>query len=483
MGRTSRIAGWSPLVGVAAVLLATLTPGAAWSAPEEKVVICHRTNSETNPYNQIAVAESSIISGHGDHVGPIFELGADEWGDIIPPVPDLPNGRNWPEGSSVLDNGCEMQPDVGPLPTATIGDAQCTGTTSSVEVTVSNDPDATQPAFFAILVDGAVVQQVGPVPPGESETVVLEGGVASPLQEDETFAIEVRSEGEIVAAHVVTVDCRGPDPDVDLEAQVVCDGETPVGSATITNNGQAPVAVAATADGAPLVGPVTVAADATETVAVDLSEFEDQTIDVVITVDGSEVATYTVTPDCIAPQPQPRVGVSGSVCPPPLATVTLANDGDADSTVVYGVRVDGELVQESAPIYGGDETTIVADLTAYEDQTVTVALVANGEVLGQRVLQHRLRAAARRRHFSRRRREHAGADRRPGRCAAGSGPAPAGPGAGRGGRPRAARGPASVQAGSLSGSTLTCPAGSTMRWRTSPRLCEIRSRPTSADGT
>jgi len=93
-----------------------------------------------------------------------------------------------------------------------------------------------------------------------------------------------------------------------------------------------------------------------------------------------------VTPDCVPPVPEPRVSVSGSVCPPPLATVTLANDGDPASTVVYGVRVDGELVQESAPIYGGGETTIVADLSAYEDQTVTVALVANGRVLGRRTL-------------------------------------------------------------------------------------------------
>ena len=177
MGTTSRAsaARWAPLVVVAAVLLAALTPGVAWSAPEEKVVICHRTNSPTNPYNQIAVAESSVVSAHGDHVGPIFEPGADEWGDIIPPVPGLPLGRNWPEGQAVLDNGCEMQPDVGPLPTATIGDAQCTGRVASVEVIVSNDPDATQPAFFAILIEGDVVEEVGPVPPGESETVVLDG--------------------------------------------------------------------------------------------------------------------------------------------------------------------------------------------------------------------------------------------------------------------------------------------------------------------
>jgi len=45
-------------------------------------------------YAHPAVAESAVISGDGDHVGPIFEAGADEWGDIIQPVPGLPLGRN-----------------------------------------------------------------------------------------------------------------------------------------------------------------------------------------------------------------------------------------------------------------------------------------------------------------------------------------------------------------------------------------------------
>ena len=43
-------------------------------------------------------------------------------------------------------------------------------------------------------------------------------------------------------------------------------------------------------------------------------------------------------------------------------------------------------MQRSAPIYGGDVTTIVADLSAYEDQTVDVELSANGEVLGSRTV-------------------------------------------------------------------------------------------------
>ena len=116
----------------------------------------------------------------------------------------------------------------------------------------------------------------------------------------------------------------------------------------------------------------------------DLSPYEDQTVTVDILVDGTVVATFEVTPDCVAPQASPRVSVAGQVCPPPSATVTLANDGDPASTVVYVIRVNGRVVQESAPIYGGDETTIVGDLSRFEDQRVTVSISANGELLGRR---------------------------------------------------------------------------------------------------
>ena len=86
---------------------------------DNKVAICHRTNSETNPYNNIVVAKSAAINGHAGHTGPIFGPDVEDWGDIIPPiVPGLPDGLNWPEGRAILDNGCEMEPDPGPMPEA-----------------------------------------------------------------------------------------------------------------------------------------------------------------------------------------------------------------------------------------------------------------------------------------------------------------------------------------------------------------------------
>jgi hypothetical protein len=362
-------------------------------APAEKVTICHRTRSRTNPYNQLAVAAAGAVSGHANHTGPIFAPDVDDWGDIIPPTqPDLPNGLNWPAGREILKDGCEMAPDPGPDPAATIGDVVCVGTDPTVEITVTNGADATAPATFAIFVAGAPVPPVvGPVPPGETETVTVTlsgtGGGGLAARENQGTTIEVRSDGEVIASRVVTPDCAPGPPPLAIAAQLTCVGATAQGTATVTNNGPGPVQVSATVDGVPAGSVVVVGPGATETGTVDLSQYEDRTITVNLVVDGVVVATYTATPDCVPPQANPSVRVAGQECPPPSATVTLGNTGDPDSQVVFVIRIDGQVVQTSAPLYGGDTTTIVGDLARFEDQTVTVELRANGEVLGSRTIE------------------------------------------------------------------------------------------------
>ncbi|WP_432477299.1 hypothetical protein [Nocardioides sp. GXQ0305] len=379
------VAGATPEAAVEAAAAAAPQAARRVRAPQPKVTICHRTNSRTNPYNQIVVSEESAIEGHSSHTGPIFSPDVDDWGDIIPPIrPGLPRGLNWPEGSSVLNDGCEVQPDVGPLPDASISDVTCDAGSASVTVTVRDGQAATAPANFTILVDGTPVQTVEAVPPGGSEEVVLSGDLAT--LEDQTFTIEVRSGGEVIATRVVTVDCEPPPPAVEIGARLACAGTTAQGTVEVTNNGQDPVELTAQVDGVPVGAPLTVGPGATETGTIDLSPYEDQTVVVTLLVDGAVVAAYTVTPDCVAPQVLPRVAVDGVVCPPPSTTVTLANDGDADSRIVFSILIDGKVVQVSAPVYGGDSTTIVGDLSRYEDQTVTVELRANGEVLGSRTV-------------------------------------------------------------------------------------------------
>jgi|tagenome__1003787_1003787.scaffolds.fasta_scaffold20938096_3 hypothetical protein len=356
----------------------------ARGAQKDKVTICHRTRSRTNPYNQIVVSRAAAVAGHADHVGPIFGPDFEEWGDIIPPIrPGLPSGLNWPEGRAVLQDGCELDPDVGPEPRARVGDVGCVGTTPSLTVKVGNSDDATQPAFFKILVDGSVVRVVEPVAPGASETVVL----SAELQpyEDQTVTIEVRSGGDVIASRVVTVDCIPAPPQVETDARLVCGSDGAQGRLTVTNNGTVPVKVVLRINGK-AVGAVRVAPGASKTGTIDLSQYEDQAVTARVRVNGVLVATYTVTPDCVAPKPLARVSIAGQICAPPTSTVTLSNDGDPDSAVVFVVRVDGRMVLETAPLYGGDTTTVVADLSKYEDQTVVVTLHANGKELGSRAI-------------------------------------------------------------------------------------------------
>lgn len=81
---------------------------------QEKVTICHRTNSVTNPYNKIEVSTDAVDgegkNDHTSHTGPVATSEAvaqalkdskTKWGDVIP------NVLNWTtEGQALYDNDC-----------------------------------------------------------------------------------------------------------------------------------------------------------------------------------------------------------------------------------------------------------------------------------------------------------------------------------------------------------------------------------------
>lgn len=108
---------------VGAALVAPAAAFATQPAPDHKVTICHRTNSDANPYVVIDVdiASSGHLKGGHDtrHEGPIWAPGLKaqhvEWGDIIPPYTYLEfsyPGQNWTaEGQAIRANGCAM-PDT-----------------------------------------------------------------------------------------------------------------------------------------------------------------------------------------------------------------------------------------------------------------------------------------------------------------------------------------------------------------------------------
>ena len=108
-------------------LLAVARPVSATEGEDHKTTICHRTNSETNPYVIITVDNAAIDdaggnSDHMHHVGDniVWYPGAKtedhlKWGDIIPPVAGVTPGLNWTDGEGIWNNGCK----------AGGGDAEC----------------------------------------------------------------------------------------------------------------------------------------------------------------------------------------------------------------------------------------------------------------------------------------------------------------------------------------------------------------------
>ena len=96
------------------------------ASSQDKVTICHRTNSVTNPYVTIQVDKNAADgiagnSGHtadhyGEHQGPLASSQSvaqslkdshTEWGDIIPPISPHHNGLNWTsEGQAMYNNDC-----------------------------------------------------------------------------------------------------------------------------------------------------------------------------------------------------------------------------------------------------------------------------------------------------------------------------------------------------------------------------------------
>lgn len=165
MPRTRRgaVLFWSALfiLSIALQYAAAALPKSAL-ATGSSVTICHRTDSNTNPYTNPTVDISSsghLQGGHdNEHEGPIWNPGLKdlkiEWGDIIPAYEYQPAegplfvypGQNWPAGEALLKDGCEpnlaMTVDKGVSLSASgpfvAGLTTTTGTTLHYRITITN---------------------------------------------------------------------------------------------------------------------------------------------------------------------------------------------------------------------------------------------------------------------------------------------------------------------------------------------------------
>lgn len=119
---------------------------------DAKYTICHRTNSDQNPYVVITPDEAAVdgaAPAKGDHylehVGPVWndtlKDAKIEWGDIIPPIPGHHAGLNWTAaGQAIYNNGCA--PAV-PGTTTTSTTVPETTTTTVPETTTTTAPEET----------------------------------------------------------------------------------------------------------------------------------------------------------------------------------------------------------------------------------------------------------------------------------------------------------------------------------------------------
>jgi uncharacterized repeat protein (TIGR01451 family) len=126
------------LTSAISLLLSTMylaaIPVLATPGDEHKATICHRTNSETNPYVQITVDYAALDgdkkNDHSHHEGPVWYPGAKaagvKWGDIIPPIEGVNPGQNWTdEGRAIYDNGCAGGTGTGEcIPASTLSNSE-----------------------------------------------------------------------------------------------------------------------------------------------------------------------------------------------------------------------------------------------------------------------------------------------------------------------------------------------------------------------
>ena len=136
------------------------SPAMAEGGNADKVTICHRTNSVTNPYVQITVDRHAVdgvknqgADHYGQHTGSVFDPTLKamkiKWGDIVPPVAGFHEGLNWTEaGISIYKNGCK----VATSPTTTTTETTVvTPTTETPTKTDTPTGEVERPAPAAVV--------------------------------------------------------------------------------------------------------------------------------------------------------------------------------------------------------------------------------------------------------------------------------------------------------------------------------------------
>jgi hypothetical protein len=240
-----------------------------------KVTICHRTNSNSNPYVQITPDVSGVLDGHAGHTGPVWDptLKAQhiKWGDIIPPFDYAGGsypGMNWTQaGQAIYDNGC-VPP--GPPPEQQYGslsvskvvmglpiDGTPIGGTVPTSFTahVSCDDGTEQDVTFPITGGAGTPSEIDDIEAGSVCTVVELGTDGFPTGTVVSFdPVDVNTDGTFVNANETTpVTITNDFTGVQVEPETVV---TPPADPPVTPPATPPAVAPAVAPAAVIAAPV-----------------------------------------------------------------------------------------------------------------------------------------------------------------------------------------------------------------------------------
>lgn len=161
---------------------------------ENKVTICHRTNSVTNPYEKISVDKSAVDgqgkNDHTHHTGPVatsqqyaqeLKDNKTKWGDIIPDAANggVGSGLNWTtEGQAIYNNECSVpREETAPHTTYNL---VCDNAKQNAVITFKNDGNADSTvvlnqAQFTLIADSTVEKTVHTGANGTTIVITIDG--------------------------------------------------------------------------------------------------------------------------------------------------------------------------------------------------------------------------------------------------------------------------------------------------------------------
>lgn len=218
------------------------------------VTLCHGTNSNTNPYEQITVDAAGAYDGHLGHTGPVWNSTLKDqhisWGDVIPPFTyqGKDYSLNWDAtGQAIWRVGCNI-PSTTNTVTATVTEPGPTVTVTGPTTTITQTVPVTETQTATVTEPGPTTTIPGPT------TTVIEPGPTVTLTETATATATQTDTATVTApGPTQTVTVTQPGPTVTVTQTVA--GEVSTVTETVT---ETPPTVTVTQEASTVTSTVTV---------------------------------------------------------------------------------------------------------------------------------------------------------------------------------------------------------------------------------